>query len=78
MYFPAEQFASKLQISDAQLRQFEAQGVVQGVTKAGRRFYSSRDLYRLKGILFFMRTRALSVEQAQNLVDKPGVLASAV
>jgi DNA-binding transcriptional MerR regulator len=77
MYFAREHFKNKLQISEAQLRDFEARGIVIGITKAGRTFYSSRDLYRLKGILFFTRTRGFSVERAWEYVDKPGVLASA-
>jgi DNA-binding transcriptional MerR regulator len=77
MYFTAEHLISKLQISEEQLQDFEARGIVLGITKAGRTFYSSRDLYRLKGILFFMRTRGFSVERAREYVDKPGVLASA-
>ena len=67
MYFAAEHLVSKLQISEAQLRDFEARGIVLGITKGGRTFYSSRDLYRLKGILFFMRTRGFSVEQARGM-----------
>jgi len=78
MYFAAEHLMSKLQISEAQLRDLEARGIVLGITKGGRTFYSSRDLYRLKGILFFMRTRGLSVEQAREYVAEPGVLVSAV
>jgi len=35
-----------------------------------RVFYSSRDLYRLKGILLFM-TRGLTLEEAQRRVDYP-------
>ena len=77
MYFAAEHLMRKLQISEAQLRDFEARGIIVGITKAGRTFYSSRDLYRLKGILFFMRTRRFSIERAWKYVDQPGVLASA-
>lgn len=77
MYFPTEYLIDKLQITEEQLGDFEARGIVLGVTKAGRTFYSSRDLYRLRGILFFMRTRGLSVEQARKYVAEPGVLVSA-
>jgi len=77
MYVPAEHLMGKLQISEEQLRDFETRGIVLGISKAGRTFYSSRELYRLRGILFFMRTRGLSVEQAREYVSEPGVLVSA-
>ena len=70
MYFPAEHFLDKLQISAEQLSDFEQRGIVKGVGRAGRVFYSSRDLYRLKGILLFM-TRGLTLEEAQRQVDHP-------
>jgi DNA-binding transcriptional MerR regulator len=70
MYFPAEHLLDKLQISTEQLRDFEQKGIVQGITKAGRIFYSSRDLYRLKGILLFM-TRGLPLDEAKRRVDRP-------
>lgn len=38
MYFPAEHLLDKLQISATQLEDFEKKGIVQGVSKAGRRF----------------------------------------
>ena len=70
MYFPAEHFLDKLHISDQELSDFEKRGVVKGIARAGRIFYSSRDLYRLRGILLFM-TRGLTFEEAQSRVDHP-------
>jgi len=70
MYFPAEHFLDKLQISDKELSDFEQRGIVKGVARAGRVFYSSRDMYRLKGILLFM-TRGLTIEEAQRRVEHP-------
>jgi DNA-binding transcriptional MerR regulator len=70
MYFPAEHLLDKLQISAEELSDLEQKGVVKGVAKAGRVFYSSRDLYRLKGILLFM-TRGFTLEEAQRRVDLP-------
>jgi DNA-binding transcriptional MerR regulator len=70
MYFPAENFLDKLQISAEQLSDFEQRGIVKGVARAGRVFYSSRDMYRLKGILLFM-TRGLTLDEAQRRVDNP-------
>ena len=70
MYFPADHILNKLQISAKELSEFEQKGVVKGIAKAGRVFYSSRDLYRLKGIMVFM-TRGLTLEEAQRRVDHP-------
>ncbi|MBZ5547083.1 MAG: helix-turn-helix domain-containing protein [Acidobacteriia bacterium] len=70
MYFPAEHLLDKLQISARELSNFEHEGIVKGIAKAGRVFYSSRDLYRLKGILLFM-SRGLTLEEAQRRVDRP-------
>jgi hypothetical protein len=70
MYFPAEHFLDKLQISAEELSDFEQRGIVKRVARAGRVFYSSRDLYRLKGILLLI-TRGLTLEEAQRRVDHP-------
>jgi DNA-binding transcriptional MerR regulator len=72
MHFPAERFLDKLQISAQELSDLEQKGIVKGVARAGRVFYSSRDLYRLKGILLFL-TRGLTLEEAQKRVDQPVV-----
>lgn len=70
MYFPAQHLLDKLQISSAELSDFEEKGIVHGISKAGRVFYSSRDLYRLKGILLFM-SRGLTLDEAKCQVDHP-------
>ncbi len=70
MYFPAEHLVAKLQISAEQLSDFEQKGIVKGIAKVGRVFYSSRDMYRLRGILLFM-TRGLPLEEATRRVDQP-------
>lgn len=67
MYFPAEHLLDKLQISAEELSDFEQKGVVEGIPKAGRVFYSSRDMYRLREILLFM-TRGLPLEEATKRV----------
>jgi DNA-binding transcriptional MerR regulator len=64
----AELLAQKLEIAQAELSEFEAQGVIRSVKKNGRIYYSSRDFYRLKGVLHFMRTMGLSVDEAQDRV----------
>ena len=70
MHFPAEHLLDKLQISAEELDDFEQKGIVKGITKVGRVFYSSRDMYRLKGILLFM-TRGLPLEEARKRVEHP-------
>lgn len=70
MYFPAEHLLEKLGISATQLEDFEGKGIVHGIPKVGRVFYSSRDMYRLKGILLFM-SRGLTLAEAQRRVDHP-------
>jgi DNA-binding transcriptional MerR regulator len=70
MYFPAEHLLDKLRISAQELSELEQKGIVHGIPKVGRVFYSSRDLYRLKGILLFM-SRGLTLEEAQRRVDHP-------
>ena len=70
MYFPAEHLLHKLQISAAELSDFEQKGIIKGIPKAGRIFYSSRDMYRLRGILLFV-TRGLPLEEATRRVDHP-------
>ncbi len=70
MYFPTEHLLGKLQISAEELNDFEQRGMVKGVARAGRVFYSSRDMYRLKGILLFM-SRGLTLDAKQRRVDHP-------
>jgi len=69
-YFSAEQLLGQLQMSGEQLSEFEQKGVVTGTVKAGRVFYTSRDMYRLRGILGFL-SRGLSLEEAQRRIDQP-------
>ena len=69
MYFTAEQLLDKLEISAEELSNFEQKGIVKGIARTGRVFYSSRDLYRLRGILLFM-SRGLTLEEAQRRVDR--------
>lgn len=60
----AEHLATKLDIQSAELPQFEQRGIIKPVKKNGHTYYSSRDVYRLKGVLHFMRTDGLSVDDA--------------
>jgi len=70
MYFPLEHLLDKLQISAEELSDFEQKGIIKGIPRVGRVFYSSRDMYRLKGILLFM-ARGLPLEEARKRVEHP-------
>lgn len=70
MYFCTEHLLNRLQVSAEQLRDFDEKGIVRGIAKAGRVFYSSSDLYRLKGILLLL-SRGLPLEEAKWQVDHP-------
>ena len=65
----AELLAQKLELAQAELGAFEAQGILRAVKKNGRTYYSSRDFYRLKGVLHFMRNKGLSLDEAHDQVN---------
>ena len=60
-----EHLAAKLGLSPEELHSFEVQGVIHCKIKNGNRYYSSRDFYRLKGILHHMRNKGLSLQDAR-------------
>ncbi len=64
----AEQLTAKLNVMESDLPRYESQGIIKPVTKNGRTYYSSRDFYRLKGVLFFMRDKGLSLDEAQDQI----------
>jgi DNA-binding transcriptional MerR regulator len=68
-YFLAEHFAAKMGVSREDLSSFEAKGVIRVVVKNGRTYYSSRDFYRLKGVLHLMRDKGLTLEGARARVE---------
>ena len=76
-YFLAEHLAAKIGLSQEELRGFEARGVIRAVVKNGRTYYSSRDFYRLKGVLHFVRDKRLSLEAARVRVEGAARPASA-
>ena len=68
-YFLAEHFTTKLGLSQEELADFEAKGVIRRVVKNERTYYSSRDLYRLKAVLHLVQGKGLSLEKARSQVD---------
>ena len=76
-YFLAEQLAAKLGLSPEELRGFEAKGTIRAVVKNERTYYSSRDLYRLRGVLHLLRDKGFNLERAHARVESAATLASA-
>jgi DNA-binding transcriptional MerR regulator len=72
----ADHLQAKLNLSERELRFFEEQDILHPVRKNGHVFYSSRDLYRLKAILYFIRTQHLTLEMARERADSPVAFAS--
>ena len=64
-YILEEHLSDKLGLSEKDLLYFESRGVIRGELKNGNTYYSSRDFYRLKGVLHYMRNKGLSLEEAQ-------------
>jgi len=64
-----ESFCSSTGLSKTQVDDFEARGLITGVMKGAHRFFSLREVYRAKGILYFMRTAGLTPEEARARVD---------
>jgi DNA-binding transcriptional MerR regulator len=65
----AEHLATRLNLKGEDLLEFERRQVVRRVEKNGFAYYSSRDFYRLKGLLHYMRNKGLSLEEARNQFD---------
>jgi len=64
-----ESFCASTGLSKTQADDFEARGLITGVMKGTQRFFSLREVYRAKGILYFMRTAGLTAEEARARVD---------
>ncbi len=72
----AQHFAAKLNLEESKLPEFVAQGIIKPVKKNGNTYFSSRDLYRLKGVLHFMED-GLSADEAFDRVLNPCAAAAA-
>jgi DNA-binding transcriptional MerR regulator len=64
-YILEEHLSDKLDLLEKDLLYFESRGLIRGELKNGNTYYSSRDFYRLKGVLHYMRNKGLSLEEAQ-------------
>jgi DNA-binding transcriptional MerR regulator len=76
-YFRADQLAAKLKLTLDELKQYEELGLIHGVKKGSYVFYTSNDLYKLRGLLHFMRDEGMSLKAARARLSKAGVLVSA-
>ncbi len=63
-YYQPEQLAQMLGITEAELAELESKGLLQAAAKNGRRFYSSRQAYRLRAALQLARKEKLTLEEA--------------
>ena len=68
-YILEDHLIRRLELSRVDLQRFERMGIIQGVKKNGYVFYSSREFYRLNGVLYFMRNQGLSLDEARTKVD---------
>jgi DNA-binding transcriptional MerR regulator len=62
----ADRLAIRLGLKEEDLLEFEKRQVIRRVEKNGSAYYSSRDFYRLKGLLHYMKNKGLSLEEARN------------
>ena len=67
-YILSAHLATKLGLSEDELRNFERRRVIRAKEKNGATYYSSHELYKLKGVLHFMRKKGLSLEEASDRV----------
>ena len=63
-------FCAKTGLTTAEVKDFEERGLIQGTTKGTNRFYSFRETYRAKAIVYFMRTHGLKPEEAAARIDE--------
>ena len=68
-YILEDRLIQRLEISSVDLQRFARKGVIQGVEKNGLVFYSSREFYRLKRALHYMRNQGLSLDEARAKMD---------
>lgn len=76
-YFRADQLAAKLDLSVDVLNEYEELGLIHGLKKGSFVFYTSKDFYKLRGLLHFMRDEGMSLKAARAKLSKAGVLVSA-
>jgi DNA-binding transcriptional MerR regulator len=69
-------FCAKTGLSTAEVQDLEERGLIQSTTKGTSRFYSFRETYRAKAIIYFMRTQGLNPEEAAARIDEQTMAAN--
>jgi len=75
-YVSLTNFCKETGLSADEVQHYEARGIIRSTTKGGNYFYSRRETYRAKGILYFMRTLGLTAEEAAHKIDEEKTAAS--
>ncbi len=68
-YVTLTNFCNTTGLTAAEVKDYEARGLIRSTAKGANRFYSLREAYRAKGIIYFMRTQGLTAEEAAAKVD---------
>jgi len=69
-YVSLANFCKMTGLTAAEVEDYEERGLIRSTIKNADRFYSLREAYRAKGIIYFMRTQGLSPEEAATKVDE--------
>jgi DNA-binding transcriptional MerR regulator len=69
-YVSLTNFCHTTGLTAAEVQEYEARGFIRSTTKGDNRFYSQREAYRTKGIIYFMRAQGLTAEQAAAKIDQ--------
>lgn len=69
-YVTLMSFCERTGLTPEDVKNYQARGVIRSTTKGANEFYSLREVYRAKGILYFIRTERLSPEDAAAKIDK--------
>ena len=69
-YVSLTNFCKTTGLTAAEVKDYEVRGLIRSTTKGAHRFYSLREAYRAKGIIYFMRTHGLTAEQAAVRLDE--------
>jgi len=69
-------FCNTTGLTAAEVKDYETRGLIRSTAKGANRFYSLREAYRAKGIIYFMRTQGLTAEEAAVRIDEETITAN--
>jgi len=75
-YVALMSFCEKTGLTAAEVKDYETRGIIRSTAKGANQFYSLAEVYRMKGILHFIRTEGLNPEEAAAKIDKRATTAS--